>query len=153
MDYIRSSKNILLQSNIARFCFKSYDYHCICLFRWTLHCLLPVVLSSGCIRCSLRFLVALSFRIRASVCYFASAGKLSHTVTPKSLCWRYVNTVFVFLDVIHGPGFYFKRRFGDWIQSPSSGKEPTQLGPIDRATPYLRTPAPTQDRIFKPSAT
>jgi hypothetical protein len=26
--------------------------------------------------------------------------------------------------------------------------EPPQLGPIDRASPYLRTPAPTQDRIL-----
>jgi hypothetical protein len=29
--------------------------------------------------------------------------------------------------------------------------EPTQLGPIARASPYLRTPAPTQDRVYKPS--
>jgi hypothetical protein len=27
----------------------------------------------------------------------------------------------------------------------------TQLGPVDRASPYLRTPAPTQDRVQKPS--
>jgi hypothetical protein len=27
--------------------------------------------------------------------------------------------------------------------------EPTQLGPVDRASPYLQTPAPTQDRVYK----
>jgi hypothetical protein len=27
--------------------------------------------------------------------------------------------------------------------------EHVQLGAIDRASPYLRTPAPTQDRIYK----
>jgi hypothetical protein len=29
--------------------------------------------------------------------------------------------------------------------------EPTQLGSIDRASPYLRTPASTQDRVYKSS--
>jgi hypothetical protein len=29
--------------------------------------------------------------------------------------------------------------------------EPTQLGPIDRASPYLQTPEPTQDGVYKPS--
>ncbi|XP_023720669.1 uncharacterized protein LOC111871658 isoform X2 [Cryptotermes secundus] len=29
--------------------------------------------------------------------------------------------------------------------------KPSQLGPTDRATPYLQTPAPTQDRVYKPS--
>jgi hypothetical protein len=29
--------------------------------------------------------------------------------------------------------------------------KPTQLGPIDRASPSLRTPAPTQDRVHKQS--
>jgi hypothetical protein len=28
---------------------------------------------------------------------------------------------------------------------------PTELGPTDRASPYFRTPAPTQDRVYKPS--
>jgi hypothetical protein len=27
----------------------------------------------------------------------------------------------------------------------------TPLGPIDRASPYLRTPAPIQDRVYRPS--
>jgi hypothetical protein len=29
--------------------------------------------------------------------------------------------------------------------------EPSQLGPINEASPYLRTLAPTQDRIYKPT--
>jgi hypothetical protein len=29
--------------------------------------------------------------------------------------------------------------------------EPTQMGPIDRASPYLWTFAPTPDRVYKPS--
>jgi hypothetical protein len=49
--------------------------------------------------------------------------------------------------------FYLRQRFGDWILPPSSSKRPTQLGPVDRASPHLRTPAPTQDRIYNPSTT
>jgi hypothetical protein len=30
-------------------------------------------------------------------------------------------------------------------------QKPTQLGPIDRASPYLRTLEQTQDRIYKPN--
>jgi hypothetical protein len=33
--------------------------------------------------------------------------------------------------------FYLKRRFRDW--TPSTGKKPTQLCPMDRAGPHLRT--------------
>jgi hypothetical protein len=36
--------------------------------------------------------------------------------------------------------FNLKQRYGDWILPPSSGKMPTQLGPIDKASPYLRIP-------------
>jgi hypothetical protein len=32
---------------------------------------------------------------------------------------------------------YYKQRFRDWTRYPSSGEDPTQLGPIDRASPYL----------------
>jgi hypothetical protein len=31
--------------------------------------------------------------------------------------------------------------------------KPTQLGPLDRTSPYLRTAVPTQDRIYKSKAT
>jgi hypothetical protein len=40
---------------------------------------------------------------------------------------------------------FFKIRFGDWILSPSLLR-PTQLGPIDIASPYLRTPVPAPTR-------
>jgi hypothetical protein len=33
---------------------------------------------------------------------------------------------------------YLKQRFGNWTLPLSSGEKPTQLGPIDRASPYLR---------------
>jgi hypothetical protein len=41
------------------------------------------------------------------------------------------------------------QRFGDCIIRLKV--EPTQLGSIDRASPCLRKPAPTQDRLYKPS--
>jgi hypothetical protein len=40
------------------------------------------------------------------------------------------------------------QRFGDWILSPSSGGT-YQLGSIDRANPYLQTPALSQDYVEK----
>jgi hypothetical protein len=40
------------------------------------------------------------------------------------------------LDIIHHPDFYLKR-FRDWTPPPSSSKKPIQLGPINRAGPYL----------------
>jgi hypothetical protein len=43
-----------------------------------------------------------------------------------------------FLDVIHRLSLIKDiRRFGDWCLSSSSGKTPTLLGPINRASPYL----------------
>jgi hypothetical protein len=53
-----------------------------------------------------------------------------------------------FLVIIYRPVYFLKKkktsclffktqRFGDWILSPSSVKS-TQLGPVDRASPYLR---------------
>jgi hypothetical protein len=45
--------------------------------------------------------------------------------------------------------FYLKSQHsGEWILSPSSGE--TYSDPIDRASPYLRTPVPTPDRVYKP---
>jgi hypothetical protein len=37
-----------------------------------------------------------------------------------------------FMDIIHHPNFYLKRRFGGWILSPSLGKTLTLLCPVDR---------------------
>jgi hypothetical protein len=45
-----------------------------------------------------------------------------------------------FLDIILGPNIYLKRCFGDRTLSPSSGKKPILLGPIDIASPHLRFP-------------
>jgi hypothetical protein len=42
--------------------------------------------------------------------------------------------------------FYLKQHFGDWTVPHSSGKMPAQLGQIDRASPCLRRPEPTQVR-------
>jgi hypothetical protein len=39
--------------------------------------------------------------------------------------------------LIHRPDFYSKQCFGDWSLPPSSGKNPTHFGPIDRANPHL----------------
>jgi hypothetical protein len=46
--------------------------------------------------------------------------------------------------------FFKNQRFGDWILSPSSGKT-TQLDPIDRASPYLRTPMSVTQGVHKMS--
>jgi hypothetical protein len=54
----------------------------------------------------------------------------------------------------HPPSyFYLKQRFGDGTVPPSSGKMPTQLGPVDNVSPYFRTPEPTQGMIYKPHIT
>jgi hypothetical protein len=44
-----------------------------------------------------------------------------------------------FLDMVHQSVVYLKQRFGDWALSASSGKKPTHLGSISRASPYLQT--------------
>jgi hypothetical protein len=36
--------------------------------------------------------------------------------------------------------FYLKQRFADWTVPLFSGEMPSQLGPIDRTSPYLRAP-------------
>jgi hypothetical protein len=48
---------------------------------------------------------------------------------------------------------YLKRNFSETAFCLRLQVEPTQLSPVDRASPYLRTPAPTQARIYeyKPS--
>jgi hypothetical protein len=39
------------------------------------------------------------------------------------------------------------------VELPGEFLLPKVLCPISRASPYLRKPAPTQDRIYKPSTT
>jgi hypothetical protein len=40
--------------------------------------------------------------------------------------------------------FYLKQHFGDWTLPASSGEKPTQLGSIDRASPYLYREGPNE---------
>jgi hypothetical protein len=56
------------------------------------------------------------------------------------LCfWTYSLSCFLFkMHNVLETGFCL------WLQA-----KPTQLGPVDRASPYLRTPASTRDRIYK----
>jgi hypothetical protein len=49
----------------------------------------------------------------------------------------------MFLDIIHRP-FLFKNIVSETGFCLRLQVKPTQLGPIDRASPYLRTPVPTQ---------
>jgi hypothetical protein len=57
----------------------------------------------------------------------------------------------MFLDIIHRPVLYKTYNVSETGFCLRLQVEPIQLGPIDRASPCLRTPAPTQDRIYKPS--
>jgi hypothetical protein len=59
------------------------------------------------------------------------------------------NINIVFLDIINRPVFYLKHNVSETGFSLRLQVEPTQLGPIDRASPYLRRPAPTHDRAYK----
>jgi hypothetical protein len=66
---------------------------------------------------------------------------------------KYV-TIIDILDIVHHPFFiyffyyyYLKQRFKDCTLPPSSDKKPTQLGPFDRASPYLQTPETTQGMV------
>jgi hypothetical protein len=45
------------------------------------------------------------------------------SVTGAETLWPWhVGTFIDHVDIIHGPGFHLKQRFGDWILSPASGK-------------------------------
>lgn len=53
-----------------------------------------------------------------------------------------------FLCVIHGPNFYFQRRFGNWIVSPvCCTKKAHSVDPIDRASPYLWIQGQSQNPV------
>jgi hypothetical protein len=54
----------------------------------------------------------------------------------------------MFLDIICS---YLKQNVSETGFGLRLQLKPTQLGPIDRATSYLQTPAPTQDWVYKPS--
>jgi hypothetical protein len=58
------------------------------------------------------------------------------------------------LEIIHHPVFYLKHNIsetGCWVLHLQV--EPTQLGPIARASLYVRTPATTQTGLTKPKNT
>jgi hypothetical protein len=52
-----------------------------------------------------------------------------------------------FLDIMHHPVLFYLDYVLETGFCLRLQVEPTQLGPIDTASPYLRTPAPTQDSI------
>jgi hypothetical protein len=64
----------------------------------------------------------------------------------------YINTRtnIMFPDIIHRPRLLKTQYFEIWF-CPRLQVRSTQLGPINRASPYLRTPAPTQNRVYKSS--
>jgi hypothetical protein len=69
---------------------------------------------------------------------------LQHQLTNKILLCLYIIHRLVFTNKTHSvseTGFCFRLQMA-----------PTQLGPIDRASPYLRRSATTQEREYKPSA-
>jgi hypothetical protein len=53
------------------------------------------------------------------------------------------------LDIIHSPVFYLKHNISKTGFCSRLHVKPTQLDSIDRASPYLRTPAPAQDMLCK----
>jgi hypothetical protein len=75
--------------------------------------------------------------------YIHATGVWTFKFSQKLTFW----TLFIILF------FYLKWHFGDRTLSPSSGKKPTQLDPINRASPNLWKPEATQDKIYKQSTT
>jgi hypothetical protein len=58
-----------------------------------------------------------------------------------------------FLDIILCSVFYLKKNSETGLLSLSSGKEPIQFDPINRASLYLWTPEQMLGRIYKPHTT
>jgi hypothetical protein len=61
------------------------------------------------------------------------------------------NIIIMFLDNLHRPVLFKTHNVSETGFCLRLQVESTQLGPIDRASPSLRTLAPTQDRIYKRS--
>jgi hypothetical protein len=59
----------------------------------------------------------------------------------------------MFLGIIHRPVFYLKYNISETEFCLRLQIKPIQLGPIDTASPYLRTSAQTQYRVYKPGTT
>jgi hypothetical protein len=62
-----------------------------------------------------------------------------------------LNTDIMYLDIIQRPVYISKLNVSETGFCLRFQVKPTQLSPIYRASPYLRTPASTQDRVYKPS--
>jgi hypothetical protein len=58
-------------------------------------------------------------------------------------------SIVLFLFTKHRPVYISKHNVSETGFRLRPQMERTQLGPIDRASPYLRTPAPTPDRVYK----
>jgi hypothetical protein len=59
----------------------------------------------------------------------------------------------MFLDIINRPVYITNHNGSETGFCLRLQVKPTQSGPIDRASPYLRTPIPTPDKVYKPSTT
>jgi hypothetical protein len=76
-----------------------------------------------------------------------------------TLCLTPNSINIMFLDIILRPVFIQKRRPVYFSKNnvsetgfhPCLQVKPTHLGPIDRASPHLQTPVPTQHVVYKPS--
>jgi hypothetical protein len=57
----------------------------------------------------------------------------------------------MFLVIIHRPVYISRHDVSETGFYLCLQVKPTQLGTISGASPYLRTPVPTQVRVYKPS--
>jgi hypothetical protein len=62
-----------------------------------------------------------------------------------------VNITITIMDIIHCPVFYSKHNVSETAFCLNLQVEPAQLGPIDRASFCLRTPATTPMEFIKPT--
>jgi hypothetical protein len=55
------------------------------------------------------------------------------------------------LDIIHRPIYFSKHNVSETGLFLRLQVKPTQLGPVDRASPYLRVPIPAPSWVYKAS--
>jgi hypothetical protein len=81
-----------------------------------------------------------------------SAGRVRAQVRSWRICDGQNNNGvnIMFLDIFHHH-FFLKTIVSETGSCLRLQVKSTQLGPIDRASPYLRTPVRTPDRVYKPS--
>jgi hypothetical protein len=61
-----------------------------------------------------------------------------------------VHTNIMFLDIIYRPVFIYKHNFSETEFCLRLQVKPTQLVPINRISPDLRSPIPIPARLYKP---